>query len=399
MCVGLLLSSCGTLGAWQSAADDESRKTEVVAEPGDYIPPYTQLLENGPSIPWEVTEVSDFKLLDQTGAEVTKQSLLGKPWVASFVFARCPHQCPLNCKALMELNKQVQKVDLHILTITVDPKHDDVGIMAEMAKIYQAQPDRWKFCTGDPDEVWNLIQKGFKVSAWEQVGAPQGMEFAHSNHLIHVGPDGKIIGRYNAASELEVGTLVQVLKGNLETPLKHRPAQIALMEEQKEERLAEAEEARRLDAGDPLDKLPDWAKRLPATNAMLNGLATVLLLTGFIAIKAGRRQLHKQLMLTAFLVSTVFLGCYLTYHGALSTYTDSHGKPFSGTGSIRTLYYGILLSHVVLAAVVPIGTIGCLWHGFRENWKTHRIWGVVTFPIWLYVSVTGVIIYWMLYRM
>jgi protein SCO1/2/putative membrane protein len=274
--------------------------------------------------------------------------------------------------------------------------------MAQYADIYSpGDADRWLFCTGEPDKVWQLIRSGFKVSAWEEAGTRRqpGMEFAHSNHLVHVSPEGQILGRYNAVVEEEVATLAQVLTGRLHTPEKHQPANIALLEQQQQERLREAEVARAVPVGDPLAKLPAWAKRLPATNAMLNGLATLLLVWGFLAIKARQPRLHKQLMLTAFVVSGVFLASYLTYHGALSAYTESHGKKYAGPPQYATIYYGILISHVILAAVVPVGAIGTIWQGLKENWPAHRRWAKITYPIWLYVSVTGVVIYWMLYQL
>ncbi len=409
LCFAAILVSAGSANAQGDTASSAVNGTtaevteEQVLEPGDYVPPYVQLTDAGPSVPWDASEVSPFHLIDQTGADVTRESLLGKPWVANFIFARCVVQCPANCKRIKELSLVLKDVDVRFVTITVDPEHDKLPIMREYAQIWGATPDRWLFCTGEPDEVWKLIRTGFKVAAWEEVGSRRlpGMEFAHSNHLIHVDANGKIMGRYSATNELEVTALTGVLKGEITTPERHQPANIALLEAQKARRLAEAEIARNQTKSgqDTLANLPEWAQRLPATNAMLNGLATILLLMGYVAIKAKQRALHKQLMLTAFAVSVAFLACYLTYHGALTAYTESHGKPFPGTGNIRYVYFTILITHVFLAALVPIGACASIWYGLRENWPVHKRWAVVTFPIWLYVSVTGVIIYWMLYRM
>ncbi|MCA8991012.1 MAG: DUF420 domain-containing protein [Planctomycetaceae bacterium] len=403
--VGLILlaAMCGYACADAPKADAE----EDYLRPGDYIPPYTQLTEDGPAEMWDVAEVSEFKLVDQDGNEVTKESLLGKPWVANFVFTRCTVQCPANCTIIRKLNDSLAKVDVRFVTITVDPENDSVEVMREYASIWKAQPDRWKFCTGDVDAVWDLIRKGFKVTAWEEVGTRRrpGMEFAHSNHLVHVDATGKILGRYNATNEDEITVLRTVLQGKIETPQKFQPANLALLEKEAAERkehaahVREAADVPEAERPATLKDLPGWAKRLPATNALLNALSTILLLAGFGAIKAGNRNLHKYLMLTAFGVSVAFLACYLTYHSALSAYTDSHGKPFEGTGFIRPVYFSILISHVLLAVVVPVGAIGTIWHGLRENWSSHRWWGKITFPIWLYVSVTGVIIYLMLYRL
>ena len=403
VCLCLLATSLAADDATpESAATSEpapavTTQAERVLEPGEVVLPHVRLTEDGPYVLWDADEVDDFNLVDQTGAPVTRETLLGKPWIVNFIFCRCVVQCPFTSKRIKELSEELKDVDVRFVTITVDPEYDTVDIMRENASIYGAKPERWLFCTGEPDEVWKLIRKGFKVSAWEEAGTRKqpGMEFAHSNHLIHVDAEGKIRGRYDGADDLELITLQRVLRGEIETPERHRPVTQAQVAEQERVALVKEFDAQ----ADPLANLPGWAKRLPRTNAMLNGLCTILLLIGFMAIKAKREKLHKQVMLTAFGVSILFLASYLTYHWALGAYTESHGKSFTGTGTIRTVYFAILISHVILAAVVPVGAIVTIRHGLKQNWPAHRAWAKVTFPIWLYVSVTGVIIYWMLYQM
>jgi protein SCO1/2/putative membrane protein len=143
---------------------------------------------------------------------------------------------------------------------------------------------------------------------------------------------------------------------------------------------------------------PSWVTTLPAINAGLNSLAIILLTAGYLQIKQGNREKHKKLMLTAFATSVLFLVCYLVYHFALNHYTGSSSKKFPGTGTIRTVYLGILLTHVVLAATVPVLAIITIVKGLREQWDSHKWFAKITFPIWLYVSVTGVIIYFMVYH-
>lgn len=137
---------------------------------------------------------------------------------------------------------------------------------------------------------------------------------------------------------------------------------------------------------------------LPAVNAALNSLATLLLIAGYVAIKRGQRDLHRNLMLTAFGTSVLFLVCYLTYHAGLHHYTGSSGKKFEGTGLIRPIYFTILISHVLLA--VPVAGMACLTivRGLQADWVRHRRIARITYPIWLYVSVTGVVIYGLLYH-
>lgn len=144
--------------------------------------------------------------------------------------------------------------------------------------------------------------------------------------------------------------------------------------------------------------LPDWLQALPLVNASLNALATVLLIVGFSLIKRGKRDAHRTVMLSAFAVSCVFLISYLTYHQGLHHYTGTHGKSFSGTGAAKVVYLTILISHVILAAIVPVLAIITIVRGFKQDWVRHKRIAKITFPVWLYVSITGVIIYGMLYH-
>jgi protein SCO1 len=144
-----------------------------------------------------------------------------------------------------------------------------------------------------------------------------------------------------------------------------------------------------------MNELVRW---LPAVNASLNGLATVLLLCGYAAIRRRRIRAHASLMLSAFATSVVFLGCYLVYHWALHSLTGEAGKKFTGVGMIRPVYFTILITHVILAAAVPVLALMTIYRAWRRNWIGHKRIAVITFPIWVYVSVTGVIIYLMLYH-
>ena len=144
--------------------------------------------------------------------------------------------------------------------------------------------------------------------------------------------------------------------------------------------------------------MPDWVAGLPAVNASLNALATVLLLTGYVQIKRRRPKEHAIAMISAFGTSVVFLICYLVYHFALYHYTGESGKKFGGTGVIRPIYFTILISHVILAVPVAVLALMTLLRAWRKKWEAHRRLARITFPIWVYVSVTGVIIYGLLYH-
>lgn len=134
---------------------------------------------------------------------------------------------------------------------------------------------------------------------------------------------------------------------------------------------------------------------LPAVNAALNAAATVLLLTGWRLIRAGRREAHARTMVAATATSALFLAGYLTYHFAVVP--ELGHTPFNRGGAVRVAYYAMLISHIVLAAVNLPMVVATLVLAARRRWSAHRRLARLTFPIWLYVSVTGVLVYLALY--
>lgn len=131
---------------------------------------------------------------------------------------------------------------------------------------------------------------------------------------------------------------------------------------------------------------------LPSLNASLNSIAAVLLLCGYIAIKNNKRDLHRNLMVSALVVSAFFLTSYLIYHWHVPS------KKFPDLGWIKTVYLLILIPHIILAAVMVPMILKTFWHAWKQEWEKHKKIARITFPIWMYVSVTGVIVYFMLYR-
>ncbi|MCB1215484.1 MAG: DUF420 domain-containing protein [Deltaproteobacteria bacterium] len=134
------------------------------------------------------------------------------------------------------------------------------------------------------------------------------------------------------------------------------------------------------------------ANSLAALNSILNTISAILLVLGFRAIKQKKKKLHAGLMISAFSVSVLFLISYLIRYYL----TGHHSYP--GEGFVKTLYLGILLSHTILAVLVPFLAIISLYFAIKKNFLKHKKIAKVTFPIWLYVNVTGVVIYLMLYR-
>lgn len=130
---------------------------------------------------------------------------------------------------------------------------------------------------------------------------------------------------------------------------------------------------------------------LPTLNAALNSLSAVFLFTGYLLIRSKKQSAHRVCMLVAFACSILFLISYLIYHYQVGS------VPFKGQGWVRPVYFTILLTHTILAVtVVPLAII-TLIRALREKFPAHRRIARWTFPIWLYVSVTGVVVYWMLY--
>jgi uncharacterized membrane protein YozB (DUF420 family) len=132
---------------------------------------------------------------------------------------------------------------------------------------------------------------------------------------------------------------------------------------------------------------------LPALNATLNAVAVLFLAAGYVFIRRRQIGAHRACMLSACAASALFLVSYVIYHA------NAGSKPFPGTGPIRTVYFVILATHVVLAAAIVPMALVTLTRALRERFDRHKRIARWTLPIWLYVSVTGVVIYWMLYQL
>lgn len=131
---------------------------------------------------------------------------------------------------------------------------------------------------------------------------------------------------------------------------------------------------------------------LPTLNASLNTIAGILLLSGYISIKLGKKILHRNLMISALAVSAAFLTSYLIYHYHVPS------KKFPDLGLIKTIYLLVLIPHIILAVVMVPMILKTFWHAYKQEWEKHKKIARITFPIWMYVSVTGVIVYFMLYH-
>jgi len=137
---------------------------------------------------------------------------------------------------------------------------------------------------------------------------------------------------------------------------------------------------------------------LPAVNAGLNFLSAVFLSMGYAFIRRGRREAHRRCMLAAFITSTLFLACYLTYHAYVAYYLGKGPTIFRDPAWFRPIYLAILLTHTILAMVVVPLALRSLYLGLKGRFDAHRRLSRWTWPIWMYVSVTGVAIYLLLYQ-
>ena len=132
---------------------------------------------------------------------------------------------------------------------------------------------------------------------------------------------------------------------------------------------------------------------LPTVNATLNTISTVLLISGFLMIRRRKIIAHRNCMIAAFVVSGLFLTSYLIYH------YHAGSTPFEGSGWIRSVYFAVLIPHIILAAAILPLALTTLYFALRKRFTKHRRIARWTLPIWLYVSVTGIIVYWMLYHL
>jgi protein SCO1/2 len=324
--------------------------------------------------------VGSFQLVERSGRTVTEAEVAGRVFIASFIFTRCPLSCPRISTVMKGLEARLAKTDVLLVSVSVDPEFDTPPVLARYAQGFGASGDRWWFLTGPKAAIHDFVQERFKLGMAESTAAERaaGAEaISHSDRLALV-DRGRIVGFFDSTEEAALSNLV-------------------------------AQASRRA--------LPPWVRRLPSVNASLNGLCALLLTAGWILIGRYRStatgsgsaqppattlnpldqpivRAHAVCMLMAVLTSALFLTCYLAYH------YQAGSVPFPHAGAARFTYFTILLSHTVLATfgVVPL-VILTLFRALRKDFAKHARIAQITLPIWLYVSITGVVIYLMLYHL
>jgi protein SCO1/2/putative membrane protein len=319
----------------------------------------------------DIGPVGEFRLTERSGRTVTNEDLLGKVWVASFQFTRCTSECPQISRTMHQLQDDLaRRRDVVLVTFTVDPRRDTLDDLRAYAELHGADPERWLFLTGEEEEIRELMYRGFKLAKPTRSGA----DLMHSQKLVVVDRQGHVRGYYDG----------------LRNPRWPDPEEKYHSDLRK---LVRQVDELRLPAFMPRD--------VPRFNAFMNGISAGLLLLGYAAIRKRLVQMHALCMLTALAVSAVFLASYLYFHlvikvGQPTRFTDqAPGAP----EWVRHAYLGILLTHTVLAALAAPLALYTAYQGVRGRIRRHVRVARWTLPIWLYVSVTGVVVYWMLYRL
>ena len=312
--------------------------------------------------------------LERSGRAVTVGDLEGRVTIFGFFFSCCQASCPKICQALQDLQRLLRNTDVRLVLLSVDPETDRPDRLRLVADSLQADPERWWFLTQpepDPERLYAWIEESFGPAAkpmhlsWYHA-APRGWDIAHSNRLFLLDRQGRICD-----SELVVR-------------LEGENSPVFVVDDEAVRRLAE--KARRL-AGSSWLPLR-W---LPTVNVSLNATSLLLLLGGFAAIRLRRIAWHRRCMLAAAVVSALFLASYVYYHWHVG-----HTR-YPSDGWDRIVYLVILTSHIILAASLVILVPMVLFLAIRQRWGGHRILARCTLPIWLYVCLTGIVVYALLY--
>ncbi len=301
-------------------------------------------------------KITSFSLMERNGRSIDDKELLGKIWLVNFIFTRCNGPCPILSSRMSQLQKDLAQ-EIQLVSITVDPNYDSPQVLKEYAERFNADENRWLFLTGEKKEVYDLLIKGFHIGIQEDLEQTNPQErFIHSQNFLLIDQNGFIRKIYH-------GEDWQDLKQTL------TDTKLLLLEKNK-----------------------PWVLKLPSLNALLNGSCIFFLMNGLYFIKKKMIPFHKACMGTAFMVSMGFLASYLIYH------YHAGSIPYQGQGWIRILYFGILISHTILAAFVPVLALLTLYQAWKGHFEKHVKLARWTFPIWLYVSFTGIIVYIMVYH-
>ena len=170
---------------------------------------------------WPESGVAEFQFTDQSSQRVSNNDLLGKPWLASFIFTQCAGPCPRVTGAVQELYRKYQDTPARFVTFTVDPARDTPAVLAQYADYYEADPSKWFFLTGERDALYGLINGSFLMPVLEAENPEPGFEIIHTTNICLVNPVGQVVGKYNSL----LGTDMVRLRRELDRMLKTLPLQ------------------------------------------------------------------------------------------------------------------------------------------------------------------------------
>ena len=304
--------------------------------------------------------VGNFSLDGLDGEIVTARDLRGSIWIVQTFVPGC-NECSKSIPTMKRL-QEIVRGNKNVKLVSIALAFNDADTLQKFARDQNADPEQWLFLTDRNEKrLHETVTHAFLSSTARNPQPTPGNEIVHSTRILIIDPQGIIVGSVAGAEP----DSADFLKQEIERIRMRQP-------------------------------IPVIASHLPRFNAVLNGSAGMLLLLGWLAIRLRQETLHKILMLLAFAVSMAFLASYLFYHFAVLG-----GEPmrFRGEGAIRAVYFAILLTHTVLAVAVAPLAIFITVQGLRGELASHRRVAKWTLPIWLYVSITGVMVYWMLYEM
>lgn len=349
-------------------------------------------------------DLGTWTLTAEDGKPLGSAELAGQVWIADFMFTNCAGPCPMMNEAMKTLTgKLPDHPRLKFISFSVDPRNDTPEALSKFAKDLGAPP-RWKFLTGMG--VYNLAWERFKLTARPTPEEGPGNAVLHSTRFTLVDGQGRMRGLYTYDyDEPEkippmMERLVRDARALLETPEKvvdHvHDGRLFLIDRQGRLRGAySAADSELIRHARKIVRSPDKlmsVRSLPGLNAALNGTSFFFLTMGLIFILNKRIGWHKAFMTFALVTSAVFLASYVTYHVQVGS------VKYAGVGWMRTAYFGVLLSHTVLAVVVAPLALITVVRAWRGKFDRHVAIARWTLPVWMYVSLTGILVYLMLYR-
>jgi cytochrome oxidase Cu insertion factor (SCO1/SenC/PrrC family)/uncharacterized membrane protein YozB (DUF420 family) len=289
-----------------------------------------------------------FHLTDQNNQPFDSRKLKGQPWVLSFVFTRCSGPCPLMFAKMAQLQKMIPDKRVKLVMISIDPRRDTPDVLKAKLAELGADESRWSFLTGEVATILR-VQRELKLAHGSET------ELMHSDRFLLFDKSSMMVRRFDPTQDDELQMLAE--------------ASMYLANEQ------------------------GRAHVLPLVNSFFNATSALLLIVGFVFIRSGNWKAHATCMVGALVSSSAFLVGYLLnqfLHG-----TRSSGLP---SGGIKVAYLIMLFSHMVLAIVMLPMILLTLSRVLAKKWDQHRKIARPTLAIWIYVSVTGVLVYVALYH-